>query len=165
MQGVKPDENIRRPMQWGADGGFTTGEPWRSYYEDYQERHVTAQSETPDSLLNHYRALIRLRNEHIALRQGNFIPLESACRPIYGYLRRHKDENMLVIMNLAAQEQVGCTLSLAESGLAPGDYAVRELLTSVSASALTVNENGGFDYAPLETFAPREEYILLLVGD
>jgi len=165
MQGAKPDENIRRPMQWGPDGGFTTGEPWRLYYEDYQERHVAGQSEATDSLLNHYRALIRLRNEHIALRQGDFIPLESDCRPVYGYLRRHQDENILVIVNLAAQEQTGCALSLAASGLAHGDYAVRELLTSVEISTLTVNENGGFDYTPSEAFAPREEYILLLMGD
>ena len=55
MQGTKPDENIRRPMQWTAEGGFTTGTPWNGYYEDYQERNVASQDADPDSLLNHYR--------------------------------------------------------------------------------------------------------------
>ena len=68
MQGTKPDENIRRPMQWTAEGGFTTGTPWNGYYEDYRERNVAGQDADPNSLLNHYRDLIRLRSEHAALR-------------------------------------------------------------------------------------------------
>ena len=70
MQGTKPDENIRRPMQWTAEGGFTTGTPWNDYFEDYAERNVAGQDADPISLLNHYRSLIRLRSEHEALARG-----------------------------------------------------------------------------------------------
>ena len=41
---------------------LTTGTPWNDYYEDYPERNVAGQDTDPDSLLNHYRALIRLRS-------------------------------------------------------------------------------------------------------
>jgi hypothetical protein len=69
----------------------------------------------------------------------------------------------LVIFNFAAQEQTGCTFSLAKSVLPPGDYTVRELLAGGEAAGLTVDENGGFsNYVPLEAFASREGYILLL---
>ncbi len=44
MQGGKPDENIRRPMQWTAAGGFTTGKPWEPYYEEIGTHNVAGQA-------------------------------------------------------------------------------------------------------------------------
>ncbi len=47
MIGTKPDEDIRRPMQWCSDDGlnvcFTTGTPWRFPAEDYETRSVALQ--------------------------------------------------------------------------------------------------------------------------
>ncbi len=81
MTGTKPDEDIRRPMQWRSDDGlnvgFTVGRPWRYPADDYEERSVALQTADPDSLLNHYRALIHLRNEHAALRVGEWIAVET----------------------------------------------------------------------------------------
>ncbi len=59
MQGKKPDEDIRLPMQWSseANAGFTTGTPWRAPAVDYQKVNVVVQDKDNDSLLNHYRAL------------------------------------------------------------------------------------------------------------
>ena len=38
MQGQKPDERIRTPMQWTgeATGGFTTAKPWESLQDDVE---------------------------------------------------------------------------------------------------------------------------------
>ena len=60
MQGKKPDENIRLPMQWTSDAnaGFTTGHPWRAPASDFSSVNVEAQTGAPDLLLEHYRALI-----------------------------------------------------------------------------------------------------------
>jgi len=165
MTGQKPDEKIRTPMQWsaGENAGFTPGRPWEPVNEDFETVNVAVESADPDSLLNHYRRLIHLRDDHIALRRGELIPLESTCRPVYSFLRHHEDESVLVILSFAAQEQGGCAFSLPVSNLAPGDYAVRELLTDVEVAGLTVDKSGSFsDYAPLETFAPREGYVLVL---
>ncbi len=165
MTGQKPDEMIRTPMQWTADenAGFTTNQPWEPVNDGYETVNVAAQSADPDSLLNHYRRLIHLRNDHVALRRGELVPLESTCRPVYGFLRHSGEESILVILSFAAQEQSGCVFSLPESDLASGDYAPQELLAGVDVNGLTVDGSGGFsDYAPLATFAPREGYILLL---
>lgn len=165
MTGQKPDEKIRTPMQWSAEenAGFTTGRPWQPVNDDYKTVNVATQSADPDSLLNRYRRLIHLRNNHVALRRGELVPLESTCRPVYGFLRHFEGESILVLLNFAAREQTGCTFSLPAGNLAPGDYLVRELLTDVEAVRLTVDASGGFsNYAPLETLAPREGYILLL---
>lgn len=64
MSGDKPDPNIRTPMQWTADpaaAGFTAGEPWRAPQPDTPRVNVAAQHDDPDSLLNLYRRLVRLR--------------------------------------------------------------------------------------------------------
>ena len=62
--GEKPDEMIRNPMPWtgGVNGGFTAaGRPWEPLQPGHQRRNVAAQDADPDSLLNHYRKLVRLR--------------------------------------------------------------------------------------------------------
>jgi alpha-amylase len=173
MAGQKPDELIRTPMQWTADehAGFTAGQPWEPVNEDYAAVNVATEAADAGSLLNHYRRLIHLRNAHVALRRGDLVPLESSCRRAYGFLRRcsapgsgrRGEESVLVLLSFSATGQDGCTFSLPGGGLAPGDYAVRELLAGARAAGVTVDEGGGFgEYAPLETLAPLEGYVLLL---
>jgi glycosidase len=165
MTGQKPDQWIRTPMQWSPDvnAGFTTGQPWEPVNSDYQTVNVETESRDPSSLLNHYRQLIHLRNDHVALRRGELLPLESTCPPAVGFLRHHDEEDVLVILNFAAFDQATCAFSLAESDLAPGAYAVHALLTDAAPASLTVGQSGGFaDYIPVETLAPREGHILQL---
>ena len=102
MQGAKPDEDIRKPMQWTADGGFSSGAPWRAYFEDYPTRNVVGQGAAPDSLLNHYRALIKTRNTHEALRSGEWLLVTAEPRPVYSYIRTSDEETILVLVNLSA---------------------------------------------------------------
>jgi len=52
----------RHPMQWDAQGGFTTGEPWLPL-TDPAQRNVADQRDDPRSMLSLVRALIELRHE------------------------------------------------------------------------------------------------------
>jgi alpha-glucosidase len=52
----------RHPMQWGPDGGFTTGEPWLPLV-DPTERNVADQRDDPASILSLVRELIALRGQ------------------------------------------------------------------------------------------------------
>ncbi|MFK7806114.1 MAG: alpha-amylase family glycosyl hydrolase, partial [Anaerolineae bacterium] len=109
MSGIKPDEDIRRPMQWQSNGpkvGFTTGTPWREPADDFPVRSVERQNDEPDSLLNHYRALIHLRNEHEALRVGAWTLVDSGSPRIYAFLRQSENETILVVMNLNGKQAV-----------------------------------------------------------
>ena len=54
---------VRTPMQWSADGGFTTVDPWLPYGD--LALNVEAQREDPGSMLNLHRALIALRREFV----------------------------------------------------------------------------------------------------
>jgi alpha-glucosidase len=53
-------DRLRHPMQWDADGGFTSGTPWLPLV-DPEARNVADERADPGSLLNLYRSLIELR--------------------------------------------------------------------------------------------------------
>ena len=53
----------RTPMQWDADGGFSSGEPWLPAGD--LALNVAAQRDDPGSMLNLHRALIALRREFV----------------------------------------------------------------------------------------------------
>ena len=162
MLGTKPDENIRRPMQWEPDGGFTTAEPWHAYYEDYQERHVAGQSGDPNSLLNHYRTLIHLRNTHTALRVGSWLPVEADHQSVYAYLRVDGDETILVLVNLGNDPVDACNLTLAAGPLTSG-LQPKLLMGTGEIDAPQVNEGGGFTgYQPIANLPPRSSFIIQL---
>ncbi len=91
----------RTPMQWsdGPNAGFTTGRPWLRLNKDCRTRNVAAQHADPNSVLNFYRRLLRLRRESISLRRGSYQPLIE--RPVQGlaYLRQSPEQTLLVALN------------------------------------------------------------------
>ena len=103
MVGKKPDENIRRPMQWSAEenAGFSGGKPWRQPDAGYVEVNVAAQADDPDSLLSLYRTLIRIRNEHPALRTGSAAFPATGRSSVFASLRMTDSETILVLINLS----------------------------------------------------------------
>ncbi|MGE5461779.1 MAG: alpha-amylase family glycosyl hydrolase, partial [Syntrophothermus sp.] len=93
MTGVKPDPNIRRPMQWSsaAYAGFTSGKkPWEPVDKSYETVNVDQESKDPQSLLSHYRSLIQVRNSHPALRTGDYYIVGSSSPKVYASLRMDK---------------------------------------------------------------------------
>jgi alpha-amylase len=164
MMGVKPDEDIRLPMQWsaGEGAGFTEGAPWRPPYEDYPERNVAAQGDDPDSLLNHYRTLIRLRNDHEALRTGDWLGVDTHPGRLLALLRHTEDETLLVIVNPSKNEVADYALVLTEGPLAEPVEATL-LFGEGSVVAPTVNAAGGFtEYTPLSALPPQSSFIIQL---
>jgi glycosidase len=103
MVGQKPDEKIRTPMQWSSEpnGGFTTGTPWEPLQPDWKTKNVAAQDSSRKSLLNHYRALIQLRNAHPELNRGSLtlLPTDDATGTIAAWLRSSRDEAFLIVVN------------------------------------------------------------------
>jgi glycosidase len=165
MVGHKPDELLRTPMQWTGEAaaGFTTGRPWQPVNEDFTEVNVAAQSEAPDSLLNHYRRLIHLRNDHGALRTGSFTPVESSDALLYAFLRQEGADRVLVTLNFSSQQREGGLLQMEESPLAAGRYRAVDALSELEVD-LEVEERGAFEVElpPLEAHQPL---ILVLRGE
>lgn len=162
MRGIKPDEDIRRPMQWSAEAnaGFTTGDPWRPPHSSYPDANVEGQSTDPDSLLNHYRALIRLRNEHEALRIGEWMPVQTNIPDLYAFLRHSDDEVLLVLVNMDEEALTDYQLDLASSPLTSEHRAVM-LLGDGDLTEPEVNAEGGFnDFRPLDELGPFSSTII-----
>ncbi len=156
MSGKKPDEDIRTPMQWSneANGGFTTGRPWRAVNADYTERNVSAQIDNPDSMLALYRNLIRLRNQHAALRVGDFTAINASHASVFASLRVSKAEAVLIIINLGKDPVKDLTLNLDKSPLAAGDYRAVPLFGDGPIANLSVTTQGGFaKYQPLSSLS------------
>jgi glycosidase len=103
--GSKPDEMIRNPMPWtaGPNGGFTAAaRPWEPLQPGHERRNVAAQAHDPDSLLNHYRRLIRLRQSEAALTRGAFRGLETGREDVIAWERATDGRRLTIIANLSA---------------------------------------------------------------
>ena len=80
----------RTPMAWDDSpfGGFSAVEPWLPLHGDWQTRNVAAQRADPTSMLNLYKALLRLRRDNRALSLGSYEGLEAAG-DVLAYRRHH----------------------------------------------------------------------------
>jgi glycosidase len=164
MSGTKPDELIRTPMQWdnSTGAGFTSGKPWQAVNADYTTVNVTSQTGASDSLLEHYRTLIQLRNAHSALRVGKTSVAESNSNKILAYLRASSDETMLILMNIDDEPLSNYKLDLSLGPLS-GQYTAASLLDASTISPLTANDKGGFDgYVPLPELPPYSIFVIQL---
>ena len=166
MTGQKPDEKIRTPMQWTAEtnAGFSPHTPWEPVNKAYQAVNVATQGADPDSLLNHYRRLIGLRNAHPALRVGDLIKANVENRKVYAFLRQSAEEAILVLFNFDDKPTRDYAMTLGKSRLS-GALAAVELLPDPPAQlpAPQIDAQGGFaDYRPIDELAARTGYVIQL---
>lgn len=162
MQGRKPDEDIRLPMQWSteANAGFTTGTPWRAVDAGASEINVAAQENSSDSLLNHYRTLIKLRAEHSALRTGNLSLVETNTPGLYATLRMDENETLLVLANLGNETISDYGLTLTDAVLTDNTYEAETLFGTGEAQSIQVAAGSFQDYKPLPESRPYSMLIL-----
>jgi glycosidase len=100
------DEDKRTPMPWDSlpGGGFTTAiSPWHPFAPGRDAANVASQTSDPNSLLSHYRNLIRVRKTSTALTHGSIemLSAHTSPTPVLVYLRRSADQLVLVAHNLS----------------------------------------------------------------
>jgi glycosidase len=161
MQGKKPDEDIRLPMQWTAEpnAGFTTGTPWRAPDPNYTEVNVAKEAADSKSLLNWYRTLIQLRKDHATLQTGSLSVLETDNPGVYAVLRNSESEHILVLVNFKGEAISDYSLSSKKEVLPDGAFTPRSLLDPTSAATLTAAKGLLADYKPLAELSPYRAYI------
>jgi oligo-1,6-glucosidase len=107
-------ENGRTPMQWddSENAGFTTGTPWKRVNENYKDINVAAQDKDPNSVLNHFRKMVKLRNDNKVLVYGDYQLIQEEHPDIYAYTRILDNQKMLVLLNFTDHNS---TIQLSEA--------------------------------------------------
>ncbi|MFJ8260785.1 alpha-glucosidase [Rummeliibacillus sp. NPDC094406] len=97
--------NSRTPMQWSAEenAGFTTGTPWIGVNPNYIEINVKKQQQDPNSVLNHYKKMIQLRNVKDVFIYGQYELVFEEHPSVYAYTRTFNDEKVMILCNLSGE--------------------------------------------------------------
>lgn len=168
MTGTGIHENIRRPMQWtdGLSGGFSTTTPWYGLGDNYLSNNVEGMEDDPNSLLQHYKKLIHIRNEQAALRKGYYLEVDHSEPSVLSYARVFGEEAVIVLSNFGDATNPPA-LSLPVSSLPAGNYYVTDLYQNEAMGTVMINENGGFSDWQItgEVLNNRQTWILLLSLD
>jgi maltose alpha-D-glucosyltransferase / alpha-amylase len=119
---------VRTPMQWSADrnAGFSQAHPQRLYlplivdHEYHHETvHVEAEQRNPHSQLWWMRRLIALRKRYLAFGRGSLELFSPDNRHVLAFLRRYREEQLLVVANLSRFTQYVELDLAAYRGLVP----------------------------------------------
>lgn len=98
--------NSRTPMQWRNElnAGFSTGTPWIAVNPNYPTINVEQQLNDPTSILNFYKAMIRLKKANPIFTYGEYDLILENHPSIYAYTRKLGEEKVVIICNLTDQE-------------------------------------------------------------
>jgi len=95
-------DNGRTPFQWnaGTNAGFTTGTPWLKVNDNKSEINAEAEEKNPESPLNYFRKMIKLRKDHKdVLVYGKYTLLDKNNPDVYAYTREANGEKVLVLLS------------------------------------------------------------------
>ncbi|MGA7295476.1 MAG: alpha-glucosidase [Terriglobales bacterium] len=110
----KGRDGERTPMQWNdsPNAGFSTVTPWLPVPASYKTHNVATEMKDPDSVLQFYRRLLALRHHEPALLDGDYVALNQDNVNVLSYLRRYKNQAVLVVLNMSnAKQQMSFNLS------------------------------------------------------
>lgn len=104
-------DNGRTPFQWNAskNGGFSTGEPWLKVNDNHIFLNAEAQEKDPNSNLNYFRKMTKLRKSNLALVYGKYTLLDKENPNIYAYTREFEGKKLLVMLNFTSKNAIANT--------------------------------------------------------
>lgn len=72
-KGLDGDEPLRAPMSWTANiRDFSDGPAYRPASPNAATQNTVAEKARPESILGFYKSMLKLRNSHVTLSQGNY---------------------------------------------------------------------------------------------
>ena len=143
----KGRDGERTPMQWNdsPNAGFSQAAPWLPVPASYKTHNVASELKDPDSVLQFYKRLLTLRHHEPALLDGDYVALNQDNADVLSYLRRYKNEAVLVVLNMSNTRQ-RISFDLSAEGFASAKTA--PLLTTLAAPP-----TGRLDQVALDPFA------------
>jgi alpha-glucosidase len=103
----KGRDGERTPMQWdgGVNGGFSKAKPWLPVPSTYKTHNVEAESKDPNSVLDFYKRVLKLRHTNTALLDGGYRAINQNDPNVLTYLREYKDQAAVVVLNMTGAPQ------------------------------------------------------------
>jgi glycosidase len=165
MTGRKPDELIRRPMQWssGPQGGFSIATAWEALDPGFVESNVENQQKDGQSLLSTYRDLIAIRRANPVLSVGGYVPVTSSNTGVYSFIRADGSNKLLVVVNLTKNSVADYSLKAQSTNIPEAEYQVADLITGEQGSPIHIQNGGFLDYQPVQLLAPYTARIFKIV--
>ncbi len=104
-------DNGRTPFQWNAtaNAGFTTGNPWLKVNRNHTTLNAELQEKDPNSCLNYFRKMTKLRKENAVLIYGKYTLLDEKNPAVYAYTRELDGKKMLVLLNFTKEKATANT--------------------------------------------------------
>ncbi len=167
MLGTKPDENIRRPMQWdsGTNAGFSSGTPWHNINSNYGDYNVAEEQSDPNSIWSCYNKLIQIRNNEPALTKGTYQGINSSNNSVFAYIREYEGDGIVVVHNFSNSNKADIALDVVSSNLFPGNYNVMDLMnTNQEIQSLEILPEGAIEgWIAIPELPAKSSIILKLI--
>lgn len=137
-------DNSRTPVQWDSteNAGFSTGAPWFPVNKNYKEINARAEAENPNSILNHYKALIKFKKENEVAIYGDYKEHYKNSDKLFVFERNYNGKRLLVI-NSFTEENVAFE--------APKGFNLEEGKAILCNYENPTVQNNGFKTRPYET--------------
>lgn len=168
MSGMKPDPQLRTPMQWNDSsyGGFSIVPPWEPVNTDYSEVNVATEESNALSLLNHYKQLIRIRNQLPALQYGKFALMDSKpFGKLYALRRYLKNSEAVVLINFTDKPITSIHLASKRTNIRDNWHA-QNSVTEQSIPLPTMDDAGTYEnWQPIKELPPYGFAILSLSSE
>ncbi|TRX01320.1 glycoside hydrolase family 13 protein [Flavobacterium gawalongense] len=128
-------DNGRTPIQWdnSSNGGFTNTTPWIKVNPNYETVNVANQENDPDSVLNYFRKITKLRKLNPVLIYGKYTLLDQDNPDTYCYTRELDDTKVVVMLNFKPKK------ALVDLGI---NISKTEILISNYNETITQKSNG-----------------------
>ncbi len=103
-QKISSRDNGRTPFQWddSPNAGFSTAKPWLKVNPNYKEINVAAQENDPESVLNYFRKLVKIRKENKTLVYGKYELIDAENPDVYSYYRIDEQARFLILLNFSS---------------------------------------------------------------
>jgi oligo-1,6-glucosidase len=114
-------DNARTPVQWDSSNyaGFSTAAPWMPVNPNKETININMQESDPESILNYFRRMVRLRKSVPALKQGRFELVYPDDTRLFAFYRSLHHQKLFVALNFSDQP---LDFPLPEGTLLVGNY-------------------------------------------
>ena len=141
----KGRDGERTPMQWdeSENGGFSKAAPWLPVPATAKTYNVADESKDPESVLNFYKKVLKLRHTNRALLDGNYVPLNENDQNVLSYLRLYKGQAIVVALNMSGAEQK-VNLDLSKQGFSSAKSLVATGKSATAGNVISLDPYGVF---------------------